>query len=200
MRINFIAAAAALSLLSACAQPVDDGSIPATPKPPAEAVPEMPPPVASPSTDGIFTYAGVGTAGFGADESSVRKAWAGTLEGAPTSPEDCYLLVPAPRAARVSDTAFMFEARRFSRVDVNTASIPAPGGGRVGMRQEDIQTRYPGQVEVLPHKYVEGAHYLRIRDPQGGTGALVFETTSTGIVERWRVGVVPQIDYVEGCG
>jgi len=40
---------------------------------------------------------------------------------------------------------------------------------------------------------------LRVTAPQG-TGALVFETDAQGRVTRWRAGVPPQVDYVEGCG
>jgi len=28
---------------------------------------------------------------------------------------------------------------------------------------------------------------------------LLFETDAAGKITRWRVGVPPQIDYVEGC-
>ena len=44
-----------------------------------------------------------------------------------------------------------------------------------------------------------GASYLRVPLPDG-QGALVFETDAEGKVVRWRAGLPPQIDYLEGCG
>ncbi|TQC57293.1 lectin, partial [Pantoea dispersa] len=34
----------------------------------------------------------------------------------------------------------------------------------------------------------------------GQSGVLVFETDAAGKVVAWRVGLPPQVDYVEGCG
>ena len=39
-------------------------------------------------------------------------------------------------------------------------------------------------------------------DPAGGKGVLVFEVDGTGDDARattWRIGLPPQVDYVEGC-
>ena len=56
-------------------------------------------------------------------------------------------------------------------------------------------------LEAEPHKYTDG-QYLRIPDPAGGKGVLVFEVDGTGDDARattWRIGLPPQVDYVEGC-
>jgi hypothetical protein len=58
---------------------------------------------------------------------------------------------------------------------------------------------YGERVESQPHKYVAGGSYLRVAAPQGES-ALLFETDAQGTVTRWRVGVPPAGDYVEGCG
>ena len=84
------------------------------------------------------------------------------------------------------------------RVDVDQSGSVAPGGGRIGMDAAEIQALYPGQVEERPHKYVEGALYLRVV-PDDSPSVLVFEVSPEGKVQRWRVGVPPQADYVEGC-
>ena len=76
--------------------------------------------------------------------------------------------------------------------------IAAPGGGRVGMTAAEIHALYKGVAEQK-HKYVEGAMNLRAMDPDGGPGIAVFETDAGGKVTAWRVGVPPQVDYVEGC-
>ncbi|RZA22649.1 MAG: lectin, partial [Lysobacteraceae bacterium] len=70
--------------------------------------------------------------------------------------------------------------------------------GKRGMSLDEIRKLYPG-AEEQPHKYVEGGKNLRIKDSGGGNGVLVFEIDAAGKVSAWRVGVPPQVDYVEGC-
>lgn len=184
-------------------------STPVAPEPAAPAATEAPapPPAASvpaadvgmlPAADTI-TFAGFGPAAFGADEEGVRMAWGKDMEGAPSEAGGCYVLVPAPRGEPPFRFGFMLEGGKFSRIDVRIDAIPAPGGGKVGMSADEIAHLYPG-IEAMPHKYVEGAHTLRAKDPAGGAGALVFETGANGVVVAWRIGVPPQVDYVEGCG
>lgn len=37
-------------------------------------------------------------------------------------------------------------------------------------------------------------------DRDGSEAVLPFETDAQGRVEEWRIGLPPQVDYVEGCG
>ena len=60
-----------------------------------------------------------------------------------------------------------------------------------------IEVLYPG-IEQQNHKYVEGGHYLRA-GADSGEGVVVFETGADDVVTEWRVGLPPQVDYVEGC-
>ena len=92
----------------------------------------------------------------------------------------------------------MIEDGKFVRYDVSNDKEVAPGGGKRGMTRDEIKKLYPGAAEQ-DHKYVEGGKYLRVKDDAGGNGVLVFETDAAGKVTQWRVGVSPQVDYVEGC-
>ena len=148
---------------------------------------------------GTIAFAGFGPAAFGADEEAVRMSWGKELEGAPGKPGGCYVLVPAPRGETPFPFGFMLEGGKFSRIDVRIDAIAAPGGGTRGMSADDIVRLYP-DAQTTPHKYVEGALTLRVKDPAGGAGALVFETDANGVVVAWRIGMPPQVDYVEGCG
>ncbi len=142
-------------------------------------------------------YDGYGELRFGMDETAFEQAWAGKLKGAAAPGSSCFYKSPAA-AATPRDFGFMFESGRFVRYDVGNATETAPGGGKVGMSEAQIRALYGTRVVVQPHKYVDGANYLRITAPQGA-GILLFETDEQGKVTRWRVGVSPQVDYVEGC-
>ena len=167
-------------------------------EPPAPSPP--PPPAGTMPAPGVIGYTGFGPATFGANEEQVRMAWGKELTGPkPDTPDGCYYLMPEPRTRRGYRIGFMFENQRFVRIDVDADDIEAPGGGRVGMTTQDIQRLYAGHVQMQNHKYVEGGHYLRIPNPGGGSGVVLFETDADGRVTAWRIGEPPQVDYVEGC-
>ena len=154
------------------------------------------------SADGVIGFQGFGPAPFGAGEEDVRMAWGRDMgDSTPDEPGGCHYLLPHPRQAAGEDRiGFMIHGGRFVRIDVAAADIPAPGGGRTGQSAERIGVLYGDAVQQLPHKYTPGAAYLRIPDPAGSRAVLVFETGSDGDVERWRIGLEPEVDWVERCG
>lgn len=167
-----------------------------------EPVEDIPPATAPhPASPGALDFAGFGQAAFGADAQTLRQAWGGPLQGAPEAddPAACYYLRPEPGEAGGLGIGFMIEDGRFVRADVDDAAMVAPGGGRVGMQAGDIATLYPGRVEQERHKYIEGASVLRIGQ-EGAEAVLVFETDAEGRIVGWRIGLPPQVDYVERCG
>lgn len=148
---------------------------------------------------GSISFAGFGPAAFGDDDEAVRQAWGGVLRALPDAAEPCHFLSPPVEADSGYQVAFMIEGGRFVRIDIASPRVTAPGGGKVGMRAEEIEALYPGMVERQPHKYVDDGQYLRIGDPDGGSGVLLFEADADGLVGEWRIGLPPQVDYVEGC-
>lgn len=189
-------AAAPAATPPAVDQPVED-------VPPATAPPTAPAPAATESAAGAMpaagaiAFAGFGPAAFGADAEAVRQAWGGELDGLPGQDVACYYLTPPIEPGSGYAVAFMIENGKFARIDVARAGVSAPGGGEIGMSAEQIESLYP-DLQRQAHKYVEGGEYLRVTDPEGGDGVLVFETED-GVVDEWRIGVPPQVDYVEGC-
>jgi hypothetical protein len=135
---------------------------------------------------------------FGMDETAFAQAWRGELKRLGPSGEACFYQTPK-WVKTPSDFAFMFEGDRFVRYDVGTPEETAPGGGKVGMETARLRAIYGRRISESPHKYVPGAKVLRVTAPQGA-GVLVFEIDALGRVVRWRAGVPPQVDYVEGCG
>ena len=173
---------------------VPPATAPATAMPAANPAPPEQGPMPAPGTIG---YAGFGPAKFGVTAEQVRMAWGKEMVGGPGEPGSCYYLYPQPRPQNGYRIAFMIEGDKFVRVDVDTAGIAAPGGGEVGQSIDEIRKRYAG-AEEQPHKYVEGGKNVRHKDASGSV--VLFETDAAGKVTEWRVGLPPQVDYVEGCG
>lgn len=200
---------ALLAALTACGgapdRATEDAAAPAPP-PVASAEPLAPADAAAPALSveqpGLAGFSGYGDVKLGLAAADMEQAWGGALERlGPAQDDACYYLRPKRAARSENDPAFMLEGGTFVRYDIGGDKEAAPGGGKVGMRKADIARLYPGQVEEQPHKYTDG-QYLRIKDPAGGKGVLLFETDGkddAAKVVRWRVGLPPQVDYVEGC-
>ena len=137
---------------------------------------------------------------FGSSAIELRRVWKGDFMAVaePESEEACYYLLAQPSPQQGYGRAFMFEGARLVRMDVDDPASQAPGGARVGMELAQLQRLYAGRMEVRPHKYVEAGHYLRVRPAASGP-VLVMETDARGKLHEWRVGIPPQVDYVEGC-
>ena len=151
--------------------------------------------------EGTITFKGFGPVNFGATAEEVRMAWGGDLgEAKPSEPGGCHYLIPQPLGTDGYRTAFMIEGDKFTRIDVRRDDVTAPGGGKVGMTKAQVAALYT-DIEEQPHKYTDG-QYLRVKDAAGGNGVLLFETDGKrddAKVTTWRIGVPPQVDYVEGC-
>ena len=162
---------------------------------PAAAAPAIP-------ASGEARMDGYGALRFGHSAAQAREAWTGNpLQ--PAGPADdamaCHHLSPEGQDAP-ADLAFMFEGDAFVRYSVESEDPTAPGGGRVGMDEAALQGLYGGRLQASPHKYVEGGKVLSsVEDGGGVPSRVVFELDAEGLVTEWRVGLEPQVGYVEGC-
>lgn len=115
---------------------------------------------------------------------------------APADPMACghAMSVRLPEGVRI-----MMEGARVVRVEVDSGTVRTAEGARIGDSEDRIKQLYPGRVTVHPHKYTDG-HYLQVRPegPDARTHLLIFETDGR-VVERFRGGRRPQVEYVEGC-
>lgn len=141
-------------------------------------------------------WQGFGDMRFGMDEASFRKAWSGELKGGAEVGSDCAMYAPV-WAKRPFELTFMLEHGRFVRYDVRGDKETAPGGGKVGMSKTDVMALYAGKVKQWAYKYDAAASVFRVDGENGAV--LIFDIGADGKVKAWRVGVPPQIDYVEGC-
>ncbi len=156
------------------------------------------PPAAALMQTGDAHINGYGHLHFGMNADEAKKAWDGELNGKPAPGVICYYLTPK-WVKTPGDFGFMMESDKFVRYDVGTDKETAPGGGKLGMDIAGIRKLYAGHVTETPHKYIKGGMVLRVESSDEGGGVVVFETDATGKVTTWRVGQVPQIDYVERC-
>ena len=134
----------------------------------------------------------------GTEAPAVRAAWAGELDGGTGEGAACFHLSPAEQPDE-AHFALMFGDGDFVRYSVDNERMTAPGGGRAGMDEAQLEGLYGPLEDRGPHKYVDGGEYLRVADPAGSKAVLVFETDADDVVSEWRVGLPPHVDYVEGC-
>ena len=111
----------------------------------------------------------------------------------------CQFLYVQPKPIDGYGVALMVEGGKFVRVDVDAPDVLAPGGGHAGMDVAQVRALYPGRIQEQPHKYEEGGKVLVVTPEGGGATHLVFEVDAAGRVTQWRLGLPPQVDYVEGC-
>jgi len=205
MNLMRVSACAIVLSLSACSNPTPD------PEPRIEPAPVEDPAVAAGPPESelpeagndpyVINFEGFGPAKFGVDEEQVRMAWGRPLEaGVPAEGATCYRLFMDPKPQDGQGISFMFEDGGFVRYDVDVPLHVAPGDIRVGDGMQAVVAAFEGAVETQNHKYVEGAFNLIVSPPDGGDHRLVFETDAAGIITAWRIGVPPQVHYVEGCG
>ncbi len=196
-----------VTLLSACQRESSPAAAEAGPQTTASSTPMAEAPAPAPAVDDTASPAGpVSQASFlgygdmklGSTVDEARAAWGGELNGAPMEGTTCHYLWPK-WITRPADFAFMMEGGKFVRYDVGTDKETAPGGGKVGMTVDEVQKLYGGALKASPHKYTQGGQYLSIDAGDVAPTRLVFEADAAGRITSWRVGLSPQVEYVEGC-
>lgn len=178
---------------------------PATPTqadPPGDTAPPDDDAASPAGTVSVTGFHGFGPARFGDDEEAVRIAWGRPMafDRVATADAPCAYLVPDPKPSDGLDVAFMFENGKFVRYDIKGAQYQAPGSGMIGNNRDALAALYAGRHTEEPHKYIEGGSNIVVAGPDGSQGTLIFEIGADGTVSSWRVGVSPQVHYVEGCG
>ena len=152
----------------------------------------------------VIKFDGFGAAEFGSKEEAIRQAWGRPLLASkPATGATCYYLykevLPQLSNTHQRGIAFMFEDGKFVRYDLDDSSQVAPGGIVVGDSMANVQKAHAGHIETQPHKYIEGAYTLIVSPTENSNSRLIFEIDAQNTVVNWRMGVAPQVYYVEGC-
>jgi hypothetical protein len=91
---------------------------------------------------------------------------------------------------------FMQIGDRIARIDVRSFSVRTDRGVGPGDSEAFVRDAYGTALVSSPHKYTNDGRYLILApDP---AHRLVFETEG-GWVTRYRLGRVPEVEWVEGC-
>jgi hypothetical protein len=142
-----------------------------------------------------ISMTGVGAAQFGMPVGEAAAALGVPGPAAPLEPS-CDYWIPAGAPAGL---AFMVEAGRIVRVEVDSAGTAMVQGLSVGSSADSVRAMFPERLVDQPHKYDwdAGWRYLTIMSPDSLTG-LVFEVDSF-VVRSYRAGLWPAVGYVERC-
>lgn len=138
----------------------------------------------------VLTFDGYGAIRFGMTVAEARQAAGGNAHD--LAAQQCHYAT----FSRYAHARFMVEAGRVTRVETDPAAVNTLGL-TVGMALDQVRRRYPG-VRISAHKYDEHGHYLFFPSPSG-SAAIVAEE-SGGRVTLIRAGLLPAVEYVEGCG
>lgn len=143
-----------------------------------------------------ITLAGVGPARVGGSVRDVSKAVGEPLVEAgrvPSGSDSCHHM----RFASVPSLLFMVEKSRVVRVETTDRRFRTASGIRIGDSERKVRQVYGKRLEISAHKYDDHGHYLIVRSADRKR-ALVMETNGKTVVNI-RAGLVPAVEYVEGC-
>ncbi len=140
-----------------------------------------------------LTFTTFGPVQVGMTPEEVRRVLPTRLVGRSSGSEDCQQMY----LARDPGVSFMFEGGHLTRIDIKDAHHQTQSGLRVGDSEERGKLLYGGRVQISPHKYIEGGHYLTVRNTDRRF-ALVAETDGLSVTAL-RSGQMPSVEYVEGC-
>jgi hypothetical protein len=103
------------------------------------------------------------------------------------------------RAARAPGLKFLFLDRHLARIEVESGPSATAEGVRIGSTVSQVQSAYAGRVTVTDDAST-GRSYLSVRatDASDSAHRLVFEANGSRIV-RFRSGVRPSVEWIEGC-
>lgn len=145
----------------------------------------------APRPDGWTASAqGVGAVRVGMTRAQAEAVLSAPLEGDPGANGCVYLRSSAlPEGVRLMGIGGLIV-----RVDITAPGVPTAAGVEVGAFAREVHAAYGPGVTVSPHKYTDGQYLTIARNGQ----AVVFETDREWVT-RYRVGRVPEVEWVEGC-
>jgi hypothetical protein len=124
----------------------------------------------------------------------------GLLNERPEMRSACDFVFPAVGAGIPFGVNVMVVKGQIVRIDIDTGAVTTEDGAKIGDTEDRIKSIYGDELKVLPHKYIEGGHYMTVMGDSASAGkAIVFETDGKRVT-MFRAGRIPEVQWVEGCG
>jgi hypothetical protein len=124
----------------------------------------------------------------------------GLLNERPDIKPACDFVFPAVGAGIPFGVNVMVVKGKIARIDVDTGTVTTEDGVKIGDTEDKVKSVYGDELQVQPHKYIEGGHYMTVKGDSASAGkAIVFETDGKRVT-MFRAGRIPEVEWVEGCG
>jgi hypothetical protein len=123
----------------------------------------------------------------------------GLLSENPTMNAKCDYVFPAVGAGIPEGVSVMVVRGKIARIDVDTGAVTTEEGAKIGDTEDKIKSIYGDDLQIQPHKYITGGHYMIVPGDSASAGkAIVFETDGQHVT-MFRAGRQPEVQWVEGC-
>ena len=124
----------------------------------------------------------------------------GLLNENPNMNANCDFVFPAVGAGIPDGVSVMVVKGKVARIDVDTGAVTTDDGAKIGDSEDRIKSIYGDDLQVEPHKYNPGWHYMTVLGDSTSAGkAIVFETDGKKVT-MFRAGRLPEVKRPEGCG
>ena len=124
----------------------------------------------------------------------------GLVNERPDMKPACDFVFPAVGAGIPFGVNVMVVRGKIARIDVDTGTVTTEDGVKIGDTEDKVKSVYGDELQVQPHKYIEGGHYMTVKGDSASAGkAIVFETDGKRVT-MFRAGRIPEVEWVEGCG
>ena len=124
----------------------------------------------------------------------------GLVNERPDMKPACDFVFPAVGAGIPFGVNVMVVRGKIARIDVDTGTVTTEDGVKIGDTEDKVKSVYGDELQVQPHKYIEGGHYMTVKGDSVSAGkAIVFETDGKRVT-MFRAGRIPEVEWVEGCG
>ena len=149
------------------------------------------------AADGRFGWLGLSPAEAGQTLKQVESVLGAALQPLPSPARgdgDCQLrsLAALPGVAYVVDKGVL------ARVETRDPRYATVSGVRVGDDVKKAQRAYGKRLKAAPHPYFARGQTLAVYSPDGKF-ALVMESNDAGRIIMLRGGLVPAVEFLEGC-
>jgi hypothetical protein len=147
-------------------------------------------------TGWMVTMQGIGPLRAGMNVTQASAALGAVIPPPPPDSSACAERLVPGAPGRVS---MMIVGGNVVRIDVLDSLVATAEGARVGDSEARIHMLYGDRLSVQPSKYTSGNYLVVLpRVSDEAEHRLVFETDGRRVT-RYRAGLQPQVEWVEGC-